>query len=93
MPDIENVQPETVSKETDSKAETENKNPETAKQPSPDEIESKLLKSMDDRIAKLTESFKREIQSTKDKSVAEVDRARRQAEETLRAIHRTAITV
>ncbi len=87
MPDeIKPIQTETVSTETESKAETGDKTPEPAKQPSLEEIRSELAKSMDEKIAQITTSFKREMQSTKDKSVAEVERARRQAEETLRAI-------
>lgn len=90
MPDeIKPVQPEVVAKPTTPTA-APAPAPEPAKQPSLDEIASKLSLSMDDKISKLTESFRREMQSTKDKSIAEVERARRQAEITLQAIRSVA---
>jgi hypothetical protein len=87
MPDeIKPVQPEVASQGATPTA-APAPVPEPAKQPSQEEIFSKLLDSkLPEYFNKMVEPLKREFQSTKDKSIAEVERARRQAEETLRSI-------
>ncbi len=87
MPDEINVQPDAVSTETESTTEAKAE----VKQPSIDEITGKLTSQMDERINKLAESFRREMQSAKDKSIAEVERARRQAEEHFTNAMRTVV--
>ncbi len=85
MPDEINVQPEVVSNETNSNAgNTTNAVDTTAKQPSQEE----LIRQM---VAKEIESFKeqskRELQSTKDRYLAEIEKANRRvkATETIQA--------
>jgi predicted phage tail protein len=89
MPDEINVQPDAVSTETEST--TEATKEAEVKQPSQEEIIGTLLAKaleteLPKHLSKVVDPLKRELQSTKDKSVAEVTRAQRQAEQILQSI-------
>ncbi len=82
--DAKTVQPSTTSQ---AGAEPKADSKETAKQPSQEEIISTLLaKALKEELPKLIDPLKRELQSTKDKSVAEVDKATQRATEMYNAM-------
>lgn len=85
MDDIKTVQTAVASQGTTTTAGT-TPTQEPAKQPSQEEIIGALIAKafeveLPKQMAKVMEPLKREFQSTKDKSIAEVDRASKQAQE------------